>query len=92
MRWPEGSPLLALNPPYFLFLEFSILVCFQKEEKLFFAPYKRHFCLFLFPNVSLGFSLAFLALPLLSFRPSFLVFFISSFFSSLFFCFYVCRK
>ena len=70
MRWPEGPPHLALNPPY-LFLLFFFWFFYKKTS---FSPRKGHF-LFIF-SVSLSFSLS------LFWPPSFSVFFLCLFFSS----------
>ena len=86
MRWPEGPPHLALNPPFVicLFFWFSFSF-FAFNKKTCFAPTKR---LFFFFCVSLCFSIAFFGLPLfqvlflclslvLSFLPSCLSFLLS---------------
>ena len=92
MRWPEGPPHLALNPPY-LFLLF-LLFCFfwvlffgcLIQKKPCFPPEKGIFCLF---SVFLFLSpLAFFGPPSfsvsLSLSLSFLLFFLSSFLSLFF--------
>ena len=99
MRWPEGPPHLALNPPYlffflggFVFPFFSLLF----DTKNCFSPRKGHFCLFL--SLSLCFSLACLWPPpfsislSLSLSCSFLFFFLLVFFCFLlvpFFCLFL---
>ena len=74
VRWPEGPPHLALNPPYLFFLfvffwfSFFFLVHFLSLfliEKPCFPPKKGHLLFFL--SVSLSFSLAFFRLPLFHF-------------------------
>ena len=78
VRWPEGPPHLALNPPY-LFV-FVFLYCFlfpflslhlNTQKNLAFPLEKGIFCLYL--SVSPSFSLAFFGLPLFSFSFSFSV-------------------
>ena len=87
VRWPEGPPHLALNPPYLflLFLLFCFLFFFNTKKTLF-SPRKGHF-LFIF-SVSLSFSLSLFWPPSfsvsLSLSLSFLLFFLSSFLSFLF--------
>ena len=71
VRWPEGPPHLALNPPYFLFVFVFFGFCFfflcfpflffSIDKKTCFPPKKGPF-LFIF-SVSLSFSLAFFVLP-----------------------------
>ena len=80
VRWPEGPPHLALNPP-FLFLLFFVLFCFfwffNTKKTLFFLR-KGHFCLF---SVFLFLSpLAFFGLPLFQFLFVCLSVFFFSFF------------
>ena len=55
VRWPEGPPHLALNPPYLLFVFFGSFpfFAFHRQKKLF--PLKRAFLLIF--SVSLSFSL-----------------------------------
>ena len=68
VRWPEGPPHLALNPPYFLFVLFVLFFVFLSLlliENLFFPLEMCIFCLFL--SVSLCFSLASFGLPLFQF-------------------------
>ena len=76
VRWPEGPPHLALNPPY-LFLLFLLFCCFVfcfvffgfLIQKKFFLPEKGIFCLF---SVFLFLSpLAFFGLPLFLFLFTF---------------------
>ena len=94
VRWPEGPPHLALNPPYFWFGVF--LFCFfpfpffASIQKYVFPPRNGHFCVFL--SVSLCFSLAFFFPPPFSIEIlclSLLLFFLSSFLS-FFFAFFCC--
>ena len=87
VRWPEGPPHLALNPPY-LFLFFVPFLALFLIEKPSFPPRKGHFW-FIF-SVSLSFSLS-LFWPPLCFCFSFSVSLVSSFLSSflpLFFAFF----
>ena len=96
MRWPEGPPHLALNPPVFvgvfLFCLFLFLSFFASIKKLLFPVEKGIFCLFL--SVSLCFSLAFFWPPPFSIALSlslsyyFLSFFLPVFLFA-FFCFLV---
>ena len=98
MRWPEGPPHLALNPPYlfFLFVFCCLFVFFVGSfpffvfhRKTLFSPQKGIFCLFF--SVSLPFSLAFFGLPLFHFLflcPSLFLFFLPSFLS-FFFAFFL---
>ena len=74
MRWPEGPPHLALNPPYFFLLLFFVAFFCSFP----FFVFHRKTC---FPpkSASLSFSLAFLGLPLFHFHFLCLSFFISSF-------------
>ena len=80
VRWPEGPPHLALNPPYcfflfcffvfvfFVFFVFCFFFCFFSlllSEKTVFPLKKGNFCLLL--SVSLCFSWAFFGLPLVQF-------------------------
>ena len=80
VRWPEGPPHLALNPPsghltwplnppYLLFFCFFCFflsfLCFLIHKNPCFSLEKGIFCLFL--SVSLCFSLAFFGLPLFLF-------------------------
>ena len=103
VRWPEGPPHLALNPPYlfcffvcflfvlfFLFFGGGVVFSFLSlllSEKNQFSPKKGHFCLFL--SVSLCFSWAFFGLPLVQFLflCLSLVLFFLSSFLSFLFCF-----
>ena len=78
VRWPEGPPHLALNPPYlfiylfiYLFLFLFLFFCsfpffaFEWQKTLFFPPKKGHFCLF---SVFLFLSAStFFGLPLVQF-------------------------
>ena len=89
MRWPEGPPHLALNPPYLLLLFFLfcfLFFVFFCNKKTLFSPRKGHFLLIF--SVSLSFSLSFFGPPSssvsLSLSLSFLLFFLSSFLSFLF--------
>ena len=87
VRWPEGPPHLALNPPYLLFFVFFFffsLSLFFIQKKPFFSLENCIFCLFL--RVSLCFPLAFFGLPFFNFSVTLLFF---SFFlpSCLYFCF-----
>ena len=100
MRWPEGPPHLAPNPPYFfvalIFFPFLSLLCNRKI--LCFAPRKGHF-VFIFECLPLfllsffwppPFSI-FLSLSLSSscpFFPSFLSFFFAFFFFLVFVSFF----
>ena len=100
MRWPEGPPHLALNPPYLSFPFFEVgglfflsFLC-SEYKKLVFALEKVIFCFFW--SLPLCFSLAFLGLPpfqffflCLSLSLSLVLFFFSSFLSFFFafFCF-----
>ena len=80
MRWPEGPPHLALNPPYFCVVFGFPFFVFNRKKPC--SPLENGiFCLFL--SVSLCFSLAFFGLPLFQFL------FLISFFlpSCLYFCF-----
>ena len=101
MRWPEGPPHLALNPPYlfllfllFCFLLFVLFFVFFSYKKNLVFPRNGH-CLFIF-SVSLSFSLSLFWPPSFSvslcLSLSFLLFFLSSFLSFLFafFGFLVC--
>ena len=67
VRRPKGTPHLALNPPYFLFLCFCFSFCFAFlslffNRKTVFPTKKGHFCCSFF-CVSLCFFLAFLGPP-----------------------------
>ena len=77
VRWPEGPPHLALNPPFWFYLFFSFLSLLVIEE-LFSLPQKGHFCLFF--NISIFVSpQPFLASPFFNFSfsvSSFLSFFL----------------
>ena len=66
VRWPEGPPHLALNPPYFLFFFYSSLPCLSLFliGKPVFPPKKDNFWWFI--CVSLCFSLALFGPPLFS--------------------------
>ena len=77
MRWPEGPPHLALNPPYFFFLFFGFFI----QKNLVFPLEKGIFCLF---SVFLFLSpLAFFDLPLFLFLfPCLSLFFFSFFIPS----------
>ena len=88
VRWPEGPPHLALNPPYFLFVLFCFCFFFfpffaSKRQKTLFPPLEKGiFCLFL--SVSLCFSLACFGLPLFQFLflcPSLVLLFLFTFLS-----------
>ena len=70
MRWPEGPPHLALNPPCMLFhflggILFFPFLSLPLNTKNFFPIEKGIFCLFL--SLSLWFSLACFGLPLFQF-------------------------
>ena len=99
VRWPEGPPHLALNPPYCCFLFFFVLsfLCFLIQKKPCFPLEKGIFCLFL--SVALCLSLAFFGLPLFQFLflclslvlvifPSFLSFFFAFFWFLVFVSFF----
>ena len=80
VRWPEGPPHLALNPPFFFLVLFAF--CFEKEKPDS-PPKKGHVCLFF--CVSLCFAFVFYTPPFLSLSHSLL----SLFFSSFLLCFFL---
>ena len=86
VRWPEGPPHLALNPPYlFFFLGFLFLFLFFIQKNLVFPLEKGIFCLF---SVFLFLSpLAFFDLPLFLFLFLCLSLFFFSFFIPSCLCF-----
>ena len=81
VRWPEGPPHLALNPPYLFLLLFRFFLLFfwlSNTKKTCFSPRKGHF-LFIF-SVSLSFSLSLFWPPYFCVSLSLSLFFL--FFSS----------
>ena len=90
VRWPEGPPHLALNPPYLLFVFFGSFpfFAFNRQKNLFYPLKKEFVCLFLVflflsPFAFFGlplFQFLFLCLSVvLFFLPSFLSFFFAFF-------------
>ena len=85
VRWHEGPPHLALNPPYWFCLFVVLCFCLRRKKSIF--PLEKG-CLFL--NVSLCFFLAFCLTSLFTLSLSvffFFLFLLLSFFRSLFLSF-----
>ena len=86
LRWPEGPPHLALNPPYFFCFLCFLFGFVSRRTKNLFYPEKGHFCIFLnLFSLSLSLYLSSFVVFLAFFLACFLFFLVSVFLSLFFF-------